>query len=59
MVQYISYSRGKRQKPGFFDFVALTTQKGISSDLSLIIVDKLQVKVYGVCELQSSIAPER
>jgi hypothetical protein len=42
----VGYSRLQWQKPGFFDFViALTTQKGISSDLTLIIVDKLPVKV--------------
>ena len=43
----VGYSRLQPQKPGFFDFVAPTTQKGISSDLTLILVDKLQVDVYG------------
>ncbi|MBD0312034.1 MAG: hypothetical protein ICV86_03870 [Microcoleus sp. T3-bin5] len=43
----LGYSRLQPQKPGFFDFVAPTTQKGFSSDLTLIVVDKLQVKVYG------------
>ncbi|MBD0340125.1 MAG: hypothetical protein ICV61_04305 [Microcoleus sp. Co-bin12] len=43
----LGYSRLQPQKPGFFDFVAPTTQKGFSSDFTLILVDKLQVKVYG------------
>ena len=41
----VGYSRGKPQKPGFFDFVAGPDNSGISSDLTLIIVDKLPVKV--------------